>query len=69
MFLPVFIHFLVTLLRALEAERRNFLFDLWTQSQVDDDTAVLQGLDGRKMSKSYNNTIPLFPETEKKFRK
>ena len=38
MFLPVFIHFLVTLLRALEAERRNFLFDLWTQSQVDDDT-------------------------------
>lgn len=23
-------------------------------------TAVLQGLDGRKMSKSYNNTIPLF---------
>jgi len=27
---------------------------------VDDDVAVLQGLDGRKMSKSYNNTIPLF---------
>lgn len=24
------------------------------------DTAVLAGLDGRKMSKSYNNTIPLF---------
>ena len=29
-------------------------------AQVDDDVAVLQGLDGRKMSKSYNNTIPLF---------
>jgi tryptophanyl-tRNA synthetase len=28
----------------------------------------LQGLDGRKMSKSYNNTIPLF-ETEKKLKK
>ncbi|MCV6614232.1 MAG: tryptophan--tRNA ligase, partial [Cellvibrionaceae bacterium] len=28
--------------------------------QVDDDVAVLQGLDGRKMSKSYGNTIPLF---------
>jgi tryptophanyl-tRNA synthetase len=27
---------------------------------VDDDMAVLAGLDGRKMSKSYNNTIPLF---------
>jgi tryptophanyl-tRNA synthetase len=24
------------------------------------DTAILQGLDGRKMSKSYDNTIPLF---------
>ena len=29
---------------------------------------VLPGLDGRKMSKSYNNTIPLF-ENEKTFRK
>ena len=29
-------------------------------AQVDDDLALLQGLDGRKMSKSYNNTIPLF---------
>jgi tryptophanyl-tRNA synthetase len=35
---------------------------------IDDNTAVLSGLDGRKMSKSYNNTIPLF-ESEKKFRK
>ena len=29
-------------------------------AQVDEDAAVLQGLDGRKMSKSYGNTIPLF---------
>lgn len=28
--------------------------------QVDEDAAILQGLDGRKMSKSYGNTIPLF---------
>jgi len=35
---------------------------------VDQKTAVLAGLDGRKMSKSYNNTIPLF-EPEKRFRK
>jgi tryptophanyl-tRNA synthetase len=27
---------------------------------IDEHTAVLSGLDGRKMSKSYNNTIPLF---------
>ena len=35
---------------------------------IQDDMAVLSGLDGRKMSKSYNNTIPLF-EPEKKLRK
>ncbi|RYY76091.1 MAG: tryptophan--tRNA ligase [Gammaproteobacteria bacterium] len=34
---------------------------------VDDNVAVLQGLDGRKMSKSYGNTIPLFlPEKQLK---
>jgi len=27
---------------------------------IDDNTAVLSGLDGRKMSKSYGNTIPIF---------
>ncbi|MCM3783628.1 tryptophan--tRNA ligase [Neobacillus mesonae] len=35
---------------------------------VEDDTAVIPGLDGRKMSKSYNNTIPLF-ETEANLKK
>ena len=35
---------------------------------VDDQVAVLPGLDGRKMSKSYNNTIPLWLP-EKKLRK
>lgn len=30
------------------------------QAMVDDNVSVLQGLDGRKMSKSYGNTIPLF---------
>ncbi len=38
------------------------------EAVVDDNSATILGLDGRKMSKSYNNTIPLF-ETEKKFRK
>ncbi|MCY4357816.1 MAG: tryptophan--tRNA ligase [Gammaproteobacteria bacterium] len=35
---------------------------------ISDDTAVLKGLDGRKMSKSYNNTIPLLAD-EKTLRK
>jgi tryptophanyl-tRNA synthetase len=35
---------------------------------IGDSTAVLSGLDGRKMSKSYNNTIPVF-EPEKRLRK
>ncbi len=30
------------------------------QVQIDSQVATLPGLDGRKMSKSYNNTIPLF---------
>ena len=30
------------------------------EAAVDDDVATLPGLDGRKMSKSYNNTIPMF---------
>ena len=38
------------------------------QAVVDNDVAILSGLDGRKMSKSYNNTIPLF-STEKKLQK
>jgi len=35
---------------------------------TDDNASILSGLDGRKMSKSYNNTIPLF-EPEKKLKK
>jgi tryptophanyl-tRNA synthetase len=38
------------------------------EPEINDNTAVLAGLDGRKMSKSYNNTIPLFAE-EKQLRK
>ncbi len=45
------------------AQRFNHNFaPLFTlpEAVVDDHVAVLQGLDGRKMSKSYGNTIPLF---------
>ena len=38
------------------------------EAVIDDNTAVLSGLDGRKMSKSYNNIIPLFAD-EKLLRK
>jgi tryptophanyl-tRNA synthetase len=53
------------------AQRFNHNFaDVFTlpEAVVDDSVAVLQGLDGRKMSKSYNNTIPLF-QGEKQLRK
>ena len=45
------------------AQRFNYHYGehfVLPEAQVDDQVAVLQGLDGRKMSKSYNNTIPLF---------
>ncbi len=38
------------------------------EAQVGENTAILNGLDGRKMSKSYDNVIPLFC-TEKKLLK
>ena len=37
------------------------------EAMIEDNVATLPGLDGRKMSKSYNNTIPLF-ESAKKLR-
>ncbi|MFA7438155.1 tryptophan--tRNA ligase [Castellaniella sp.] len=48
------------------AQRFNYLYggsgDLFVlpEVQVDESVATLPGLDGRKMSKSYDNTIPLF---------
>lgn len=53
------------------AQKFNHTFaELFTlpEAVICEDTELLQGLDGRKMSKSYNNTIPLF-EPEKKLRK
>ncbi|MDA8632319.1 tryptophan--tRNA ligase [Verrucomicrobiales bacterium] len=39
------------------------------EPQIREDTANVPGLDGQKMSKSYDNTIEIFEETEKKLRK
>lgn len=36
--------------------------------QIDENVEILPGLDGRKMSKSYNNVIPLFEGGEKALR-
>lgn len=51
------------------AGRFNHLYQgaYFTQPEavVDDNVATLNGLDGRKMSKSYNNTIPLFVSEKK----
>jgi len=38
------------------------------EAQISEVTGVLPGLDGRKMSKSYNNTIPVFAD-EKELKK
>ncbi|MCC5793606.1 MAG: tryptophan--tRNA ligase [Chromatiales bacterium] len=35
------------------------------EAEIGADTAILTGLDGRKMSKSYSNTIPLFVPAKK----
>ena len=53
------------------AQRFNHLYGetfASPEAVVDDSVAVLSGLDGRKMSKSYGNTIPLFLP-EKKLQK
>ena len=48
------------------AQRFNHLFGrgrelfVLPQAEIDEELATLPGLDGRKMSKSYDNTIPLF---------
>ena len=39
------------------------------EAKIEDNVATLPGLDGRKMSKSYDNTIPLFEGGEKALRK
>ncbi|SFM02565.1 tryptophan--tRNA ligase [Variovorax sp. OV329] len=45
------------------AQRFNHLYGehfTLPEAEIDDAVALLPGLDGRKMSKSYDNTIPLF---------
>lgn len=49
------------------AEKFNFTFGetfILPQEKILEHVAVVPGLDGQKMSKSYGNTIPLFAEKE-----
>ena len=46
-------------LYGLELARRQALFTL-PEARIEESVATLPGTDGRKMSKSYNNTIPLW---------
>ena len=49
------------------AQRFNHLYGdhlVLPEAQVEESVALLPGLDGRKMSKSYDNTIPLFTPRE-----
>ena len=49
------------------AQRFNHLYGnhlVLPEAAVDESVALLAGLDGRKMSKSYDNTIPLFAPRE-----
>lgn len=50
------------------AARFNYLYKdifILPEAKIDEQLMVLPGLDGRKMSKSYQNTIPLFEEPAK----
>lgn len=56
------------------AARFNHLFGngqeffVLPEAQIEEQVATLPGLDGRKMSKSYDNTIPLFEGGEKRLK-
>ncbi len=60
----------VEITRDIAIRFNNIYGDVFTipQEKIREDVAIVPGLDGQKMSKSYNNTIPIF-DTEKAMRK
>lgn len=53
------------------AQRFNHIFGetfILPEARIEDEVATIPGIDGRKMSKSYHNALPLF-STEKELRK
>ena len=60
----------VEITRDIAIRFNNIYGDVFTipQEKIREDVAIVPGLDGQKMSKSYNNTIPIF-DTQKAMRK
>ena len=56
----------IEMTRDIALKFNHYYGDILTPPEaiIDEHTGVLPGIDGRKMSKSYNNTIPVFSEEE-----
>ncbi len=61
----------VEMTRDMAIKFNNEYGEIFTLPQhvVNDDLATIPGIDGQKMSKSYDNAIDIFMETEKKLQK
>ena len=61
----------VEMTRDMAIKFNNEYGDIFTLPQhvVNDNVATIPGIDGQKMSKSYDNAIDIFMETEKKLQK
>ena len=61
----------VEMTRDIAIKFNNEYGDIFTLPQhvVSEDVATIPGIDGQKMSKSYDNAIDIFMETEKKLQK
>ncbi|EPJ55903.1 MAG: tryptophanyl-tRNA synthetase [Osedax symbiont Rs2] len=60
----------IEMTRDIAGRFNNTYKELFTlpDAQVDEDTQLIPGLDGRKMSKSYDNTLPLFCAPDKLYK-
>jgi len=61
----------VEMTRDIATKVNNEYGEIFTlpEHQVNDNVATIPGIDGQKMSKSYDNAIDIFMETEKKLQK
>ena len=61
----------IEITRDIAIKFNNEYGDIFTLPEyiVNDEVATVVGVDGQKMSKSYGNTIEIFPESEKKLQK
>jgi tryptophanyl-tRNA synthetase len=61
----------VEITRDIAVKFNNEYGDIFTLPEyvVNNEVATIKGIDGQKMSKSYNNAIDIFTETEKKLQK